>query len=84
MRVIAGKSFQKPAHRGGAPGGLRDLFALLLLAAVIFTSAETQEGHKSRPEPLTIEEQGSFAVGGSVVTAPGTFDPINLETAVSR
>ena len=27
-------------------------------------------------QPLTIREQGSFAVGGGVVTAPGTFDPI--------
>ena len=27
-------------------------------------------------EPLAIEEQGSFAVGGTVVTAPGTFDPL--------
>jgi quercetin dioxygenase-like cupin family protein len=26
--------------------------------------------------PLMIQEQGSFAVGGTVVTAPGTFDPI--------
>lgn len=26
--------------------------------------------------PLVIQEQGSFAVGGTVVTAPGTFDPI--------
>lgn len=25
---------------------------------------------------LVIQEQGSFAVGGTVVTAPGTFDPI--------
>ncbi len=25
---------------------------------------------------LVIEDQGSFAVGGTVVTAPGTFDPI--------
>jgi hypothetical protein len=23
-----------------------------------------------------IQEQGSFAIGGSVITAPGTFDPI--------
>lgn len=28
------------------------------------------------PAPLLIQEQGSFAVGGTVVTAPGTFDPI--------
>ncbi|HXF96905.1 MAG TPA: alpha/beta fold hydrolase [Gemmatimonadales bacterium] len=28
------------------------------------------------PPPLVIREQGSFAVGGTVVRAPGTFDPI--------
>ena len=27
-------------------------------------------------KPLVIQEQGSFAVGGTVVTAPGEFDPI--------
>jgi hypothetical protein len=27
-------------------------------------------------EVLAVEEQGSFAVGGTVVTAPGKFDPI--------
>ena len=27
--------------------------------------------------PLMIQEQGSFTVGGSVVTTPGTFDPKN-------
>lgn len=26
-------------------------------------------------DPLVIQEQGSFAAGGAVVTAPGTFDP---------
>jgi len=30
----------------------------------------------STAAPLIIQEQGSFAVGGTVVTAPGTFDPI--------
>src|SRR5688572_18385869 len=29
-----------------------------------------------KPAPLAIAEQGSSAVGGKVVTAPGTFDPI--------
>src|ERR1044071_10189729 len=29
-----------------------------------------------KQNPLIIESQGSFAVGGTVVTAPGTFDPI--------
>ncbi len=27
-------------------------------------------------EAIVIQEQGSFAVGGSIVTGPGTFDPI--------
>jgi hypothetical protein len=27
-------------------------------------------------KPFTIQEQGSFAIGGSVITNPGTFDPI--------
>ena len=27
-------------------------------------------------QPIVIEKQGSFAAGGTVVTAPGTFDPI--------
>lgn len=31
---------------------------------------------ESASEPIVIQKQGSFAVGGSVVTAPGTFDPI--------
>lgn len=33
-------------------------------------AAETAAG------PLVIQQQGSFAVGGTIVTAPGTFDPI--------
>ena len=28
-----------------------------------------------KPAPLVIQEQGSFAVGGTVITNPGTFDP---------
>jgi hypothetical protein len=27
-------------------------------------------------KPIVIQDQGSFAIGGTVVTAPGTFDPI--------
>jgi len=25
-------------------------------------------------EPLVIQEQGSFSAGGTIITAPGTFD----------
>ncbi|HEX8144593.1 MAG TPA: hypothetical protein VF553_18640 [Pyrinomonadaceae bacterium] len=43
---------------------------LWLIAAILFTSANAQETRKSKPEPLMIQEQGSFAVGVTVVTAP--------------
>ena len=29
-----------------------------------------------KPAPLVIQEQGSFAAGGTMTTAPGTFDPL--------
>jgi len=52
----------------------------LITAAVITSACATASGNhdpgKNRPEPLMIQEQGSFAAGGTVVTAPGTFDPI--------
>ena len=36
------------------------------------------DGHERHGfAPLTIQEQGSFAVGGTVITSPGTFDPRN-------
>ena len=51
-------------------------FALAsLIAALLFTSAGAQETNKTKFEPLTIQEQGSFAVGGKVITNPGTFNP---------
>jgi hypothetical protein len=46
----------------------------LVLASTVTTSC-AKAPPVSRPEPLIIHEQGSFAVGGTVVTNPGTFDP---------
>ncbi len=46
------------------------IFCLLLL---ISTSFYAQKNTKQKP--LLIEEQGSFAVGGTMITNPGTFDP---------
>lgn len=46
-----------------------------LIATVLLTSASAQSGGKAKSEPLTIHEQGSFAVGGKVTTNPGTFNP---------
>ena len=52
-----------------------NLFAtLLLISAGTISSVNAMAGEKGRPAPLIIEEQGSFAVGGTVITNPGTFD----------
>lgn len=48
---------------------------LLLISTGILASADAMAQQASEPEPLVIQEQGSFAVGGTVATAPGTFDP---------
>ena len=49
---------------------------LLLIAAGIVASACTTISRPDKPVPLIIQEQGSFAVGGTVITKPGTFDAI--------
>lgn len=48
---------------------------LSILASVLMSACASMKEITSSG-PLLIEEQGSFAVGGTVVTAPGTFDPI--------
>jgi hypothetical protein len=54
-------------------------FRILLLVSfstislIIPVAAQKAEKQK----PIMIEQQGSFAIGGTVVTNPGTFDPYN-------
>ena len=43
------------------------------LAAAATIAAATPNG-----PPIALKDQGSFMVGGTVVTNPGTFDPIAL------
>jgi hypothetical protein len=50
--------------------------AFALLTAAIITFACATPAGNNQPGPLLIQEQGSFAVGGTVITTPGTFDPI--------
>lgn len=49
--------------------------ALALIAAGLLASPGTATSQAGKLAPLVIREQGSFAAGGTVVTAPGTFDP---------
>ena len=51
--------------------------ALALVAVAILGSVAAGAVAAEKPAPLVIQEQGSFAVGGTVVTAPGIFDPIH-------
>lgn len=52
---------------------------LFIIVTALFSSCSS--GKKSTDKgPLLIQEQGSFAVGGTVVTNPGTFDPYNQTT----
>jgi hypothetical protein len=52
---------------------LNQLFLIIALGAVTQAAAQKSKYNK----PLMIKEQGSFAAGGSVITAPGIFDPFN-------
>jgi hypothetical protein len=54
---------------------LRSFIILWLLATALFISASAQENKRNRQEPLVIKEQGSFAIGGTVINKPGKFDP---------
>jgi len=50
---------------------------MLTIVNVCITSC-TPANRSGTAAPLVIQEQGSFAVGGSVVTNPGTFDPVRM------
>jgi hypothetical protein len=52
----------------------RKLFsALVLIAAGVVASACATLAERDGTAPLIVKEQGSFAIGGTVITAPGTY-----------
>jgi hypothetical protein len=55
--------------------------SLRVLAALVFAALSTSPLTHAAPgdaaKPLMIQEQGSFAVGGTVIQSPGTFDTSN-------
>ena len=50
-------------------------FFFLILTANLFAGCRT-DGEREEEKYIKVQEQGSFAVGGTVITAPGEFDPI--------
>jgi hypothetical protein len=55
--------------------------SLLFLLAVVITTSSLTAQKTEKQKPIMIQEQGSFAVGGTVITNPGTFDPYNQTPA---
>lgn len=49
---------------------------ILVLSTTALLSANIHAQKTTETEPLVIQKQGSFAVGGTVKKSPGTFDPI--------
>jgi hypothetical protein len=56
----------------------KSFLALILILVSVISSACAITGGNGKNAPLSIQEQGSFAVGGTVVTNPGTFDPVKM------
>jgi hypothetical protein len=48
---------------------------LSLIGLIVFSNTNIQAQKNAKQQPLMIAEQGSFAVGGTVVKSPGTFNP---------
>ena len=75
---------QPSARRGpdtGARGRIGTLnmtvakHALTIMMLAMLTACTTLAGGSSRStDPLLIQEQGSFAVGGTVISTPGTYN----------
>lgn len=53
----------------------RQIYLSLLLAGLLFMPSGALAAQTVKQELLTLQEQGSFAVGGTVITNPGTFNP---------
>ena len=49
---------------------------LLMIVSALFSSCSSNN-ESTEKRPLLIQEQGSFTVGGTVISNPGTFDPYN-------
>lgn len=54
------------------------MVALTLTFLGVSLSACATADRSGKLAPMVIQEQGSFAVGGSVITNPGTFDPVKM------
>ncbi len=49
---------------------------VLTIALSVIFSANLKAQSQTKKVPIIIEEQGSFAIGGTVLKTPGTYDPV--------
>jgi len=77
MRMETASNETLDSRKGHAPYGKRFNHILLIgvTSMLLMASSCVSSGL------IVIEEQGSFAVGGTVITNPGTFDPYNATPA---
>src|SRR4051794_24655013 len=67
LKLLSSGGPMRPEHR--------KLFTtLLLISAGTIASANAMAAGNP---PLIVKEQGSFEAGGTVISNPGTFDPLN-------
>lgn len=57
------------------------MVALFLIIASVGTTAWAVSPNSEKPGPMIIQEQGSFAVGGTVITEPGTYKAFSRSKA---
>lgn len=57
---------------------LRNLFISFLVPVCLFLSACSITSLNCKPDSLSIEKQGGFAVGGTMMSNPGAFDPVKM------
>lgn len=63
---------------GSSTNSTRRFVLLILMVGIILSSCSTTPEKVSVPDDaMVIREQGSFAVGGTVINNPGTFAPYN-------
>jgi pimeloyl-ACP methyl ester carboxylesterase len=55
--------------------GFRNIAGLIAMCAAMPLASYPQSAKNKKPAPLTIQEQGSFAVGGKVISNSGVFNP---------
>ncbi len=65
------KATKRPALRAALALAL----AVILALSACMTGGALRDGARPPQSPIVIQEQGSFAVGGTVVRSAGTYDP---------